>query len=139
MSESFPLIKWFPLSLTIDCATLMKINAMKLRPKAIVVLAGMAFAILIVAGLPIFTHYRAKAKLARYKANLQAAGQKLKPAELTPRLTSQEIAAGPRLIAAASRLRSSAGYGNVPPIMRFAGPGIAVVSWKQSIMPNDES
>src|SRR5438034_11700162 len=87
------------LSLTIDWATLMKINAMKLRPKAIVVLAAMALAILIVAGLPIFTHYRAKAKLARYKTNLRAAGQKLKPAELIPRLTAQEIAAGPRLIA----------------------------------------
>ena len=96
-------------------------------------------------GWPIGSHYWAKARLARYKAHLKAAGERLTIPEVAPPSSVEGSSASTDLLQAAGLLRStspsspSPNWSNFPSVMKYAGPGKALVAWKQPILPSSET
>jgi hypothetical protein len=96
-------------------------------------------------GWPIGSHYRAKARLARYKARLKAAGERLTVSELAPPSSVEGSSASMDLLQAAGFLRStspsspSPDWSNFPAVMKYVGPGKALASWQQPILPSSET
>lgn len=87
--------------------------------------------------LPVVTHYRAKAAVARYRKQLQKQGEKLTIAQLTPRVSAEGENGGPALV------RAAAMYGrwttNSPPMMRIVAPGRVLVAWAEAVLPSEKS
>jgi hypothetical protein len=91
-------------------------------------------------GWPIVLHYRAKSRLARYEAGLKSAGEKLTIDELAPTPVPEAFNAALDLVSITSFLGTKGPSGtNFPPVMKYAGPGKAVVGWQQPVLPNNET
>jgi hypothetical protein len=91
-------------------------------------------------GWPIAAHYRAKARLADYKYQLQARGEKLTTAQLTPLYSAEGSAGASALLAPAGRLQMAAfSLTNPPSTMRVIAPGRALVGWRHEPLPTSES
>ena len=84
------------------------------------ILIAAAVVIAAIAAVMVVPHYRAKAAVAAYRAQLQAKGEKLSIAELAPLVPTDDLSAGRELLAAAGFVVF---FTNLPPAMRldFAG------------------
>src|SRR5260370_17529769 len=91
----------------------------------------------VVVGLPVVTHYRAKAAVERYRKQLQSQGEKLTIAELTLRISEEGQNGGPALVQAAGMFYPWPT--NLPPMMRIISPGHALVAWAEPFAPSDKS
>jgi hypothetical protein len=96
----------------------------------------LAFVILVLVGLPVTAHYRAKSRLSTFKAHLKASGEKLSVEELRPPLSPQELRTGAELMAIAARLGSPSSNA---PTMRFVVPGRALAACLQEVLPMESS
>ncbi len=90
-----------------------------------------------VAGLPVVTHYRAKAAVERYRKQLQDRGEKLSIEELAPRISADRENGGPALLQALAMFYAP--ITNLPPTMRIVAPGHAVAAWAEVILPSENS
>jgi len=89
---------------------------------------------------PVGLHYRAKSHLARYNAGLKRAGEKLSIDELAPPPEPEAFNAAMDVVGIASFLGTSGPGGtNYPLVMKYAGPGKAMVGWLQPVLPNSET
>ena len=96
----------------------------------------LGFAVLAVLGLWL-EHERAKARLAAFKAQLIAKGEKLAIADHAPKLPPALSNAAPDFISAAERLTELKTEFQ-PSRMRFVAPGRARVTWQQAELPTDK-
>lgn len=94
------------------------------------------FAVLALLGLWL-EHERAKARLAAFKAQLVAKGEKLAIADHVPKLPNALSNAAPDFIAAANRLTELKTEFQ-PQRMRLIAPGRALVTWQQAELPTDK-
>lgn len=91
-------------------------------------------------GWPVTSHYRAKSRLARYEAGLKATGEKLTIDELAPPPAPEAFNATLDLVSIVGFLsRGGAVITNYPPVMKYAGPGKALVGWQQPVLPNSDT
>jgi len=81
-------------------------------------------------------HERAKARLAAFKADLIAKGEKLAIADHVPKLPPALSNAAPDFIAAANRLTELKAEWQ-PARMRMVAPGKARVTWRQAELPTN--
>jgi len=95
----------------------------------------LGFAVLGMVGLWL-EHERAKARLAAFKAQLVAKGEKLAIADHVPKLPPALSNAAPDFIAAAERLTELKAEFR-PSRMRLVAPGRARVTWRQPELPTD--
>ena len=79
-------------------------------------------------------HYFWRWKTLEYKRQLQASGEKLSVAELSPAPVPAEQNGAPTFQQAAATLKSPTGVlkTNAPSVMHMVGPGKAMVGWAQS-------
>jgi hypothetical protein len=91
----------------------------------------------VLVGLPVATHYRAKAAVERYRKQLQKQGERLTIAELIPKVSEEGQNGGPALVRAAGMRYSSPT--NYIPMMRNVAPGHALVAWAEPFLPSDNS
>ncbi len=96
----------------------------------------LGFAVLAMLGLWL-EHERAKARLAAFKAQLIAKGEKLAIADHVPKLPPALSNAAPDFIAAANRLTELKPEFQ-PQRMRLIAPGKARVTWQQPELPTDK-
>lgn len=96
----------------------------------------LGFAVLGLLGLWL-EHERAKARLAAFKAQLIAKGEKLAVADHVPKLPPALSNAAPDFIAAANRLTELKPEFQ-PQRMRLIAPGKARVTWQQPELPTDK-
>ena len=82
-------------------------------------------------------HERAKARLAAFKADLIAKGEKLAIADHVPKLPPALSNAAPDFIAAANRLTELKAEWQ-PMRMRMVAPGKARVTWRQAELPTEK-
>jgi len=82
-------------------------------------------------------HERAKARLAAFKADLIAKGEKLAIADHVPKLPPALSNAAPDFIAAANRLTELKPEWQ-PGRMRMVAPGKARVTWRQAELPSEK-
>jgi hypothetical protein len=82
-------------------------------------------------------HERAKARLAAFKADLIAKGEKLAIADHVPKLPPALSNAAPDFIAAANRLTELKPEWQ-PARMRMVAPGKARVTWRQAELPTEK-
>jgi hypothetical protein len=82
-------------------------------------------------------HERAKARLAAFKAQLIAKGEKLAIADHVPKLPPALSNAAPDFIAAANRL-TDLKFEFQPSRMHLVAPGKARVTWQQAELPTDK-
>lgn len=82
-------------------------------------------------------HERAKARLAAFKADLIAKGEKLTIADHVPKLPPALSNAAPDFIAAANRLTELKAEWQ-PARMRMVAPGKARVTWRQAELPSEK-
>lgn len=96
----------------------------------------LGFAVLGLLGLWL-EHERAKARLAAFKADLIAKGEKLAIADHVPKLPPALSNAAPDFLAAANRLTEL--KADFQPLrMRMIAPGKARVTWQQTELPTDK-
>lgn len=96
----------------------------------------LGFAVLGLLGLWL-EHERAKARLAAFKADLIAKGEKLAIADHVPKVPPALSNAAPDFIAAANRLTELKAEWQ-PARMRMVEPGKARVTWRQPELPSDK-
>ena len=96
----------------------------------------LGIALLAVVGLWL-EHERAKARLAAYKAQLVAKGEKLAIADHVPKMPPALSNAAPDFIAAANRITDLKPEFQ-PQRMRLVAPGRARVTWQQPELPTDK-
>jgi hypothetical protein len=96
----------------------------------------LGFAVLGVLGLWL-EHERTKARLAAFKADLVARGEKLAIADHVPKLPPALSNAAPDFIAAANRLTELKAEWQ-PSRMRLVAPGKARVTWQQAELPTEK-
>ena len=96
----------------------------------------LGFAVLTLLGLWL-EHERAKARLAAFKAQLIAKGEKLAIADHVPKLPPALSNAAPDFIAAANRITELKPEFQ-PQRMRLVAPGRARVTWQQPELPTDK-
>ncbi|KAF0170370.1 MAG: Uncharacterized protein FD161_4674 [Limisphaerales bacterium] len=96
----------------------------------------LGFAVLGLLGLWL-EHERAKARLAAFKADLIAKGEKLAIADHVPKLPPALSNAAPDFLAAANRLTELKAEWQ-PARMRMVAPGKARVTWQQAELPTDK-
>ncbi len=99
-------------------------------------LAVLGAVVLVLVGLPVVTHYRAKGRAEAYRRQLKADGEPVNLADLQPALSPEEIRVGFELRAAAGRFRGS--YSNAP-AMKFLAPGRALAACLEEVLPTEES
>src|SRR5262245_9481709 len=96
------------------------------------VISALILVLAVAIAWPVSAHFQAKKKVANYKKQLQARGEKFSLEEIVPMPPPESQNGGPLLIAAASQFTAPSAYGsNYPPIMKNLGPGRAWVAWKQ--------
>jgi hypothetical protein len=100
------------------------------------ILIAAAVVISAVAAVMVIPHYRAKAAVAAYRAQLKAQGEKLSIAEMAPVVSVDDLSAGRQLLAAANFAVS---FTNLPPAMRWISPGHALVSWAEAESPAEKT
>ncbi len=89
---------------------------------------------------PVAAHYRVKSRLAEYKRQLEASGEKLRIAELAPLPFPEGVRASGTLLMSAVGLGAIAPpASNQPPMMKFLAPGHALAASRQNILPTQES
>jgi len=86
----------------------------------------------------VIAHYRAKAALEKFKAQLRAQGEKLSIDELVPLPPLNTPNGAKDFLDALSRL-TSFNADIQPGVMRMVQPGYARIAWQQSTMPTDKS
>jgi hypothetical protein len=104
--------------------------------RRISILLVILIVLVLLVGWAVAAHYRAKARLARYLRQLQAAGEKVTIAQAAPTPSPEALQAGHDLFLAASYLLANGS--NYPPTMRYLAPGKAVVGWQQDPLANSE-
>lgn len=110
-----------------------------MRPRIKVLLAsGLLLSALV--SWPVAAHYRAQARVAGYKRQLQAMGEKLTIAELAPPPSAEGLRGSDALLLAARRtVLLPANSSNLPPTMKYLAPGRALVAWQQAVLPTSDS
>lgn len=99
-------------------------------------LAVLGATVLVLVGLPVVTHYRAKGRAEAYRRQLKAEGEPTSFADLQPVLSTEEIRVGLELKAAGSQLRGA--YSNAP-AMKFIAPGRALAACREEVLPAEGS
>ncbi len=105
---------------------------MRRRKKLVAALLVLA----VIVGWPVAAHYRAKNKVAAYRRQLLAQGEKMSVSELTPLLPAGKDNGADALISA---IWQAGFFTNYTPTMRPVVPGRALVAWRQSILPTSDS
>jgi len=91
---------------------------------------------LVVVSWPVATHYRAEARLERYKAQRRAEGEKMAIAELVPILSPTDINAANTLERTAVQMPAISS--NSLSLMRLTSPGRALVAWEHEVLSNGD-
>lgn len=113
-----------------------EIEAKRMKKPVKIGLWLLGFAVLGLLGLWL-EHERAKARLAAFKADLIAKGEKLAIADHVPKLPPALSNAAPDFLAAANRLTELKAEWQ-PSRMRMVAPGKARVTWQQPELPTDK-
>src|SRR5260370_108766 len=101
------------------------------RARVIAVLVVGPLLCLLIISWPVAAHYRAEARLERYRTKLRAEGEKMAIAELAPTLLSADISAANTLERTSVQMPLISS--NSIPLMRLTSPGRALVAWEQEI------
>ena len=107
-----------------------------MKPRTKIIAALLLLAVIV--GWPVAAHYRAKNKVAAYRRQLIAQGEKLSVAELTPSPPADQDNGAASLMSAYWQA-GTLNYTNQPPTMRPVVPGRALVAWRQAVLPTSDS
>src|SRR5215472_15446205 len=88
---------------------------------------------------PVASHFRLKWKLEAYKRHSRAMGEKWSIAEVAPVPPRDDLNGAAALSMALGRINTGLLSSNLPPIMKRIGPGKALVSWKEAVLPTEDS
>ncbi len=100
------------------------------------ILIAVAVIVAVVAILFIVPHYRAKAAVNAYRAQLKRQGEKTTIAELVPALSAEESKIGRDVVPAAGQLGN---FTNTPPMMKWLAPGHVLVGWSEPVAATEYS
>src|ERR1041384_1185926 len=107
-----------------------------MRPRKKILAALIVLAVML--GWPVAAHYRAKARVAAYRRQLIAQGEKLSVTELTPLPPADNDNGAASLMSAYWRA-GNLNYSNQPPTMKPVVPGRVLVAWRQVVLPTSDS
>lgn len=99
---------------------------------------GLAVAITLPVLAPVIAHYRARAAVEKFKAQLRAQGEKLTIDELVPLPPLDMPNGATAFLNALSRL-TSFDYELQPGVMKMVQPGHARICWQQTTLPTEKS
>jgi hypothetical protein len=94
--------------------------------------------VFVLALLPVIAHFRAKAALKEFKAQLVARGEKLSIDELVPR-PSLDTPNGANAVLKAIANLTTFSYEILPGVMKTLEPGRARIAWQQATLPTESS
>ena len=89
----------------------------------------------VLAAWPVVAHFRAKARLAAYRAELRAQGEKLSITELAPIPSPGAVAAGIDLVLVAA---PTLNHSNLPPSLHTITNGLAWAMCREPILPTED-
>jgi hypothetical protein len=88
---------------------------------------------------PVASHFRLKWKLEAYKRHSRDMGEKWSIAEVAPVPPRDDLNGAAALAMALGRINTGLLSSNLPPFMKPIGPGKALVSWKETVLPTQDS
>jgi len=105
------------------------------RRKLLLIWAALVIALVL---LPLIAHYRAKAAVVKFTAQLRAQGERLTIDELVPLPPLDKPNGAGAVLNAMSRM-TSFDYELQPGVMKMLQPGHARIVWQQTTLPTDKS
>ncbi len=98
------------------------------------IILGALILLAVIIAWPVLLHFRLKHRVAKYRQQLIAQGEKMTVAELTPLLPADRDNGAADFLAAVWRV-GIINSTNQPPAMKRVVPGRAVVVWQQPVLP----